>query len=191
MPESSVRTARDAAQSASRLEPPADRSEIASQVRPLLDEDVLPVVVGKISYSKTGIAQIDKGFSLGRAKVLAISTGMPDRIVGDLSSSLDDARTQRSRYEHAREQAMHSEDPVVRDACEMFAQSLADPDCGALASTSENFERAWACFEREFAERAGPRLLESGAISGPDRYGGYQLTIPAESVFAELAPPPR
>ena len=186
-----MQTARDAAQSASQFERPTDPSEIAEHVRPLLDEDVLPVAVGKISYTKAGIAQADKGFSLDRAKVLAISTGMPDRIVGDLSSSLDDARTQQSRYEHAREQAMHSEDPVVRDACEMFAQSLADPDCGALALTSENFERAWAGFEREFAERAGPRLLESGAIAGPDRYGGYELTIPAESVFAELSPPPR
>lgn len=191
MPEPSVQTARNAAQSASQFERPADPSEIAEQVWPLLDEDVLPVVVGKISYTKAGVAQADKRFSIDRAKVLAISTGMPNRIVGDLSSSLDDARTQRSRYEHAREQAMHSDDPVVRDACEMFAQSLADPDCGTLALTSENLERAWAVFGREFAERAGPRLIESGAISGPDRYGGYKLMIPAESVFAELAPPPR
>ena len=187
--------ARDAAavaqRSASTLLRPVDPAAIADEVGPLLDEEFLPVVVGKISADHDGFAREDKGFSINRAKALAATTGMPDELVEDLSSALDEARTHRSRYDHARKLAQNSEDAVVRDACELFAQRLSDPDCGALASCSEGIESTWARFARSFAERAGPRLLESGAISGPDRYGGYELTIPAESVFAELAPPPR
>lgn len=188
VPDTSAQTARDAALSANQFERPTDPAEIAHQVRPLLDEDVLPVVIGEIPHGKTDMDREDKVFSLNRAKALALATGMPNRIVESLSDCLDEVRVQRSRYKEAYDLSRHSDNPVVRDACEMFAWNLAD---GALSSAGDNLDSAWSDFKREFAERAGPRLLESGAISGPDRHGGYELTIPAETVFAELTPPPR